>query len=108
MTRQHLLFFIQIGIWKISQIPRNLGSWEISQILETPQMPGYLRNSQSFEKFGEFPKNLGIREISRIPSHLRNSKYRSQIYIYVFGKFLRYPGIWEIHQIPGFFGNSHI
>jgi len=42
--------------------------------LETPQMPGYLRNSQSFEKFGEFPKNLGIREISRIPSHLGNSQ----------------------------------
>ena len=69
-------------------------------------MFGFLGNSWNVWVFGEFPKCLGILEIS---SHLRNFQNLKNIppsnicrYLgnfpdtQAFGKFPRYPGIWEI------------
>jgi len=78
-------------------------------------MSKYLENSSNVWVFGEFPKCLGILEIS---NHLRNFQNLKNIpplntYRYLgnfpdtqaFGKFPRHPGIWEISQIPRHLGN---
>ena len=58
------------GIWVFGKFPKYLC------ILETPQMPAYLGNSQSFEKF------LGI---SQKPRHSGNFPYTQ-----AFGKFPKF------------------
>ena len=58
-------------------------------------MPGYLGNFPNAWVFGEFPKCLGIWEISQMPVYLGNFPNA-----WVSGKFSKYLGFWEISQMP--------
>ena len=67
----------------------------LSQLLDwclQTSVPGFdFGNFSNDWVFGEFPENLGIRDIFQIPRNLGNF-----LDTQAFGKYPRYPGIWEI------------
>ena len=67
MTRQHLHFFLKIGIWEISQKPRHLGNFPDIQafgnFLRYPgiwEIPQKVFEGGIFLRFWKFLKCLGI------------------------------------------------